>query len=60
MDGLLVGSWGKWAVGVKTGDFKPRDLGGLLEFCRQFPDFQPLVLCSREQAKGDMECVWLM
>ncbi|MBI5211636.1 MAG: ATP-binding protein [Elusimicrobia bacterium] len=50
VDGVFSGTWGKWAVEVKTGDFLMRDLAGLLEFCRRHPDFQPLVLCSRGRA----------
>jgi hypothetical protein len=29
---------------VKTGSFTERDLRGLLEFCRRFPKYRPLVL----------------
>ena len=46
VDAVLSGSWGQWAVEVKTGDYTPRDLAGLLEFCRRNPDHQPLVLCD--------------
>lgn len=60
VDGVLVGSWGKWAVEVKTGQFAARDLGSLLEFCRRYPEFQPLVLCSRERAEETMPGVRLM
>jgi predicted AAA+ superfamily ATPase len=50
IDGVLAGSWGQWAVEITTGDFAVRDLRGLLEFCRRYPSFEPLVLCSRERA----------
>lgn len=50
VDGVLEGSWGKWAVEVKTGNFSMRDLAGLLEFCRRNPGFRPLALCSRQRA----------
>ena len=60
VDGVLVGSWGKWAAEVKTGNFATRDLGGLLEFCRRYPAFQPLVLCSRERASDTIAGVRLM
>jgi predicted AAA+ superfamily ATPase len=60
VDGVLAGSWGKWAVEVKTGNFAARDLGGLLEFCRRYRDFQPLVLCSRERAEDTIAGVRLM
>ena len=57
---MLVGSWGKWAVEVKTGSFATRDLGGVLEFCRRYPGFRPLVLCSRERADDSIAGVRLM
>jgi hypothetical protein len=60
VDGVLVGSWGKWAVEVNTGYFTTRDLCGLLEFCRRHPYFQPLALCSRERADDAVPGVRLM
>lgn len=60
VDGVLVGSWGKWAMEVKTGNFTTRDLGGLLEFCRRYPEFQPLVVCSRSRAEDTIAGVRLM
>jgi hypothetical protein len=46
VDAVLEGSWGKWAIEVKTGGFQMRDLSGLLEFTRRHAGFRPLVLCS--------------
>src|SRR5438128_4461030 len=46
VDGLLDGTWGRWAIEVKTGAFEARDLGGLLEVTRRFPEYRPLVLCE--------------
>jgi len=46
VDGILEGSWGKWAIEVKTGTFQMNDLTGLLEFTRRHPGFKPLVICS--------------
>jgi predicted AAA+ superfamily ATPase len=46
VDAVLSGDWGNWAVEIKTGDYTSRDLAGLLEFCRRYPDFRPLVLCD--------------
>lgn len=46
VDAVLDGSWGKWAVEVKTGKFDAQVLHGLLEFCRRHPAFKPLVLCA--------------
>jgi uncharacterized protein len=51
VDGVLEGSWGNWAVEVKTGRFGGQDLRGLLEFCRRYPAFTPLVIT----APGDEE-----
>jgi predicted AAA+ superfamily ATPase len=46
VDGALEGSWGSWAIEVKTGPLAPRDLGGIAEFTRRHPAFRPLVLCE--------------
>lgn len=46
VDAILEGSWGRWAVEVKTGSFGVADLRGVLEFNRRFPAFRPLVLCE--------------
>ena len=51
VDGLFEGSWGNWAVEVKTSRFGGQDLRGLLEFCRRYPAFTPLVIT----APGDEE-----
>jgi len=51
IDAVLDGSWGKWAVEVKSGKFDVHALRGLLEFCRRNPAFRPLVI-SRP---GDQE-----
>ena len=51
VDAVLDGSWGKWAVEVKTGRFDALALRGLLEFCRRNPAFTPLVI----SAPGDEE-----
>lgn len=46
VDGVLEGSWGSWAVEVKTGGFQTRELEGLLELVRRHPDLRPLVICD--------------
>jgi predicted AAA+ superfamily ATPase len=46
VDGVIEGTWGAWAIEVKTGRFQARDLDGLLEFARRFPRFKPLVVCD--------------
>ena len=51
VDAVFDGSWGKWAVEVKTGRFDSLALRGLLEFCRRYPAFTPLVI----SASGDEE-----
>lgn len=50
VDGVVEGSWGAWAIEVKTGPFGASDLRGLLEFCRRHPRFRPLVLRGSEGA----------
>jgi predicted AAA+ superfamily ATPase len=53
VDWVLDGSWGSWAIEVKTGAYRPQDLRGLLEFCRLYPKFRPLLLCNEgDEASG--------
>jgi predicted AAA+ superfamily ATPase len=44
VDGVFEGSWGRWAVEVKTGSFQMSDLKGLLELVRRHPELRPLVI----------------
>ena len=46
VDAVLDGTWGQWAVEIKTGAFNIQNLKGLLEFCRRNPKFTPLVVCA--------------
>lgn len=46
VDGVLDGSWGSWAIEVKTGPISSGDLKGLGEFTRRHPRYKPLVLCD--------------
>ena len=46
IDAVFEGSWGNWAVEVKTGSFDVHSLKGLLEFCRRNPKFTPLVITA--------------
>ncbi|HNV03105.1 MAG TPA: ATP-binding protein [Vicinamibacterales bacterium] len=46
VDAVLDGSWGRWAIEVKTGDIESARLRGLSEFTRRYPDYAPLVLCE--------------
>jgi len=46
IDAVFQGSWGNWAVEIKTGKFTGEDLRGLLEFCRRNQTFNPLVITA--------------
>jgi predicted AAA+ superfamily ATPase len=48
VDGVLEGSWGSWAIEVKTGRISTADLEGLGEFVRRHSKFRPLVVCDDE------------
>jgi uncharacterized protein len=46
VDGIIEGSWGSWAVEIKTGRFQTSDLRGLFELVRRYPRLTPLVVCD--------------
>jgi predicted AAA+ superfamily ATPase len=46
VDAIFEGSWGNWAVEVKTGRFQTSDLNGLLELTGRHPELRPLVICD--------------
>jgi len=46
VDGVVEGSWGSWAIEVKTGAVSAPDLRGLAEFVRRHTGYRPLVLCD--------------
>ena len=46
VDGILEGSWGAWAVEVKTGRPDSSELRGLAEFVGRHPRFRPLVIAD--------------
>ncbi len=48
VDGILEGSWGAWAIEVKTGRPDPTDLRGLASFVARHPRFRPLVVADEE------------
>jgi hypothetical protein len=50
-DMVIDGSWGKWAVEVKTGPFGVGDLKGLFELSRRFPTLRPLVVCDEAERR---------
>jgi predicted AAA+ superfamily ATPase len=52
VDAIFDGSWGQWAVEVKTGVWTARDLAGLLEFTRRYPAYRPLVVCEAAAMTG--------
>ncbi len=46
VDGIFDGTWGSWAVEIKTGAVETSDLRGLLEFTRRNPSYRPLLVCD--------------
>jgi predicted AAA+ superfamily ATPase len=46
VDGIIDGSWGTWALEIKTSAFHSAQLNGLLEFCRRYPRYRPLVITA--------------
>lgn len=47
VDGVFEGSWGSWAVEVKTGKFQMSELKSLMEFTKRHPKYRPLVICDK-------------
>jgi len=52
IDGVFEGSWGNWAVEVKTGRFGGQDIRRLLEFCRRYLALTPLLIATKETKDG--------
>jgi predicted AAA+ superfamily ATPase len=50
VDLVSDGSWGAWAIEVKTGKLHLQELTGLAEFTRRNPRYRPLIVCSAETA----------
>lgn len=50
VDAVIDGSWGQWAVEVKSGAFDSGALRGLGEFCRRYRSYRPLVLSGGADA----------
>ncbi|MGD0110361.1 MAG: ATP-binding protein [Armatimonadota bacterium] len=46
VDAVVEGTWGKWAIEIKTGSFAAGELAGLLEFSKRFRSYRPLVVCN--------------
>lgn len=61
VDGVIDGTWGRWAIEVKTGRPDAGRLRALLEFTRRFPRFRPLIVAEAESdpmaARHGVECV---
>jgi uncharacterized protein len=51
VDAVVEGSWGAWAIEVKTGSVEASDLRGLLEFTRRFPGHRPLLVSDTAAAR---------
>jgi uncharacterized protein len=52
VDGILEGSWGRWAIEIKTGAISTSELRGLTEFVQRYPEYRPLVLCDRTESRA--------
>jgi hypothetical protein len=50
VDAVVEGSWGGWAIEVKTGPYSESDLRGLLTLTLRHRELQPLVLCEPAHA----------
>lgn len=48
VDAVIDGSWGRWAIEVKSGPVQTLDLKGLLEFHRRFPEYEPVLIGTEE------------
>ncbi len=46
IDGVIEGTWGNWAIEIKTGAFDSVQLRGLLEFLARHPSYRPLVVTA--------------
>jgi len=46
IDAVVEGSWGRWAIEVKSGQVEESSLRSLGEFTRRFPGYKPLVVCD--------------
>ena len=52
VDAVIGGSWGSWAIEIKSGPVHSADLRGLAEFTRRFPRYRPLVVCDVAASTG--------
>jgi predicted AAA+ superfamily ATPase len=51
VDFITEGTWGRWAIEVKSGGYSLSDLTGLLEFCKNEKKFRPLIICAKGKEK---------
>jgi predicted AAA+ superfamily ATPase len=49
VDAVIKGTWGRWLVEVKSGDYGIADLRGLARAAAKFQDFQPIVICNPQK-----------
>lgn len=49
IDGIIEGSWGSWAVEITLGKVNHQSMRGLFEFNRQYPKYQPLIVCEEKE-----------
>lgn len=52
VDAVTQGSWGAWAIEVKSGSFSAGDLRGLLELTRRMSQYKPLLVCDPDRLKA--------
>lgn len=52
VDVVTTGSWGRWALEIKTGRLTSQAFRGVLEFCRRNRDFRPAVVCDPGQERA--------
>lgn len=52
LDGVIDGSWGSWAIEVKTGRVSATDFAGIGEFVRRHRGYRPLVLCDPSEGNA--------
>lgn len=51
VDGVIEGSWGAWAIEVKTGPVSRTDLRGVTAFAARHRGFRPLLLCDESERR---------